>query len=279
MAKGLPTSLRLHDYGVAAADVVRTIVHCEPGQIRRKVVVSPIWGDEVFRGRVQRMDVLVEGSAWEMRYRDEALTLLCPGIGAARVGDVVAALGCTPCESLILTGSAGGLDAAMRIGDLLLPEKMLCGEGFSRYLAAVAEPPDCFFARVPPAPALSRRIAAAARAHCGDGERDDLTLHRGAVASVDSIVLQFPHLEWMAARHGCIGVEMEGSAVCAAAAMVGIEASALFVVSDVWPLKKSFMSNTDAREKSRRRDTRDRVAARIVLDALTDALTDAAGER
>lgn len=278
MAKGLPAFLRLHDYGVAAADVVRALVHCEPDQIRCKVVVSPIWGGEVFRERVQRMDVLVEGSVWEMRYRDEALTLLCPGIGAARVGDVVAALGGTPCESLILTGSAGGLDAAMRIGDLLLPEKMLCGEGFSRYLTAATEPPDCFFAPVSPAPALSRRIAAAAREHCDGDERGALTLHRGAVASVDSIVLQFPHLEWMAARHACIGVEMEGSAVCAAAAMVGIEASALFVVSDVWPLKKSFMSNTAADEKSRRRDARDRSVARIVLEALTGTLPGAASE-
>ena len=162
----------------------------------------------------------------------------------------------------------------MRIGDLLLPDNMLRGEGFSRYLGGVVEPPDCFFTPVAPAPGLSRRIAAAARAHCGDG----WTLHRGAVASIDSLVLQFPHLEWIAARHGCIGVEMEGSAVCGAAAMVGIEAGALFVVSDVWPLKKSFMSNTAAPEKNRRREARDRVVARAVLDAVLDDVTDAVTE-
>lgn len=268
MAKGLPAFLRLDDYGVAAADVVRALLRCEPGRIRRKVVLSPIWGGEVFGRCAQRLDTLVEGCVWELRYRDQEVTLLCPGIGAARTGDVVAALAGTPCEALMLTGSAGGLDANMRIGDLLLPETMLRGEGFSRYLAP--DLADCFFTPIAPAPELSRRVAAAAREHCGGGERDPV-LHRGVVASVDSLVLQFPHLERMAAAHGCIGVDMEGSAVCGAAALAGIAAGALFVVSDVWPLKKSFMSNTAAPEKSRRRDARDRAAARIVLDALTGA--------
>ncbi len=267
MAKGLPAFLRLDDYGVAAADVVRALLRCEPRRIRRKVVLSPIWGGEVFGRCAQRLDTLVEGLVWELRYRDEAVTLLCPGIGAARTGDVVAALACTPCELLMLTGSAGGLDANMRIGDLLLPEKMLRGEGFSRYLAP--DLADCLFTPIAPAPELSRRVAAAARKRCGGGR--DPVLHRGVVASVDSLVLQFPHLERMAAEHGCIGVDMEGSAVCGAAAVAGIAAGALFVVSDVWPLKKSFMSNTAAREKSRRRDARDRAAVRIVLDALTGA--------
>ena len=274
MAKDLPALLRLAEYGVAGGDVVRALLHCEPEKIRRKVIVSPIWGAEVFAKCVQRISTLVEGSIWEMHYRDEAVTLLCPGIGAARVGDVVAALGCTPCEALVLTGSAGGLDTHMRIGDLLLPEVMLRGDGFSRYLSAETDPPDCFFTAAAPAPNLLRRVFAAAQAHDGDGEQREWTLHRGVVASVDSIVLQFPHLDWMAEKHRCVGVEMEGAAVFGAAELVGIEAGALFQVSDVWPLKQSFMSNTAAHERNHRRDTRDRVVTRIVLDALTSSASE-----
>ncbi len=265
-AKELPGSLRLADYGIVPGDLVRTFLHCEPDRIRRKVIASPIWGAEIFRDCVERIETLVDGVLWEMQYRGEAITLFCSGMGAPRIGDAVVILGCTPCESLVLTGSVGGFDPAMRIGDLLLPDTILRGDGFSRYLSAQTAPPDCFFTAATPATGLLQRTASVAQTHCTESGP---ALHRGAVASVDSFVMQFPHLDWIIGEHGCVGVEMEGAAVLGAAELVGIEACALFQVSDVWPLKKSFVSNTGAHEREHRRGTRDRVVTQIILDVLT----------
>lgn len=264
-SRSLPAALRLADYGVAPGDLVRALLHCEPGRIRRKVIASPIWGAEIFRHCVERVETLVDGVLWDMRHRGEAMTLFCSGMGAPRIGDAVVAFGCTPCEKLMLTGSAGGFSPAMNIGDLLLPDTMLRGDGFSRYLSAQTGLPDRFFTAAAPAAGLLQRTASVARAHCAESGP---ALHRGAVASVDSFVMQFPHLDWMIGEHGCVGVEMEGAAVFGAAELVGIEACALFQVSDVWPLKKSFVSNTDEQERQHRRGTRDHVVTKIILDVL-----------
>lgn len=264
-ARSLPAALRLDDYGVAPGDLVRALLHCEPGRIRRKVIASPIWGAEIFRHCVERVETLVDGVLWDMQHRGEAMTLFCSGMGAPRIGDAVVAFGCTPCEKLMLTGSAGGFSPAMNIGDLLLPDTMLRGDGFSRYLSAQTGLPDRFFTAAAPAAGLLQRTASVAQAHCA---QSGPALHRGAVASVDSFVMQFPHLDWMTGKHGCVGVEMEGAAVFGAAELVGIEACALFQVSDVWPLKKSFVSNTAEHERQHRRGTRDHIVTRIILDVL-----------
>src|SRR5438874_7143320 len=47
------------------------------------------------------------------------VTVIRSGLGAPQTGDIVLALGCTRCETLVFSGSVGGLDAAMGIGDLV----------------------------------------------------------------------------------------------------------------------------------------------------------------
>ena len=61
-------------------------------------------------------------------------TWIVPGIGAPTNMDVVLALGATSCRRILFIGSAGALDEKMELGDIVLPEKSICGDGASRYL-------------------------------------------------------------------------------------------------------------------------------------------------
>ena len=49
--------------------------------------------------------------------------------------DVVLGLGVTECENIIFVGSVGSLDDNIGIGDIVIPEYSICGDGASRYVA------------------------------------------------------------------------------------------------------------------------------------------------
>ena len=148
MRNRIPDFFELDRYDVAPEDIVRAHLGCEPRAIQPNVVVTPIW-DTSFLDQVAEVNPVSDRrghatSTYDTKYRDESFTLVKSGIGAPQTGDVLLALGCTPCERLIFTGSVGGLDSSMRIGDLLLAKESIVGEGFSRYLSDEIETTDCF---------------------------------------------------------------------------------------------------------------------------------------
>jgi purine-nucleoside phosphorylase len=112
---------------------------------------------------------------------------------------------------------------------------------------------------------LTARLTSVARMQCAQAA---VPLHEGSVFSIDSILAQFFRLDGFARQYGCIGIEMETAATFKAAALVGIQASALLQVSDVLPRKKSFFSGIAEQEHAARRRIRAEVLSQIVLDLL-----------
>jgi purine-nucleoside phosphorylase len=271
MTDRLPSFFDLAKHGIGPDDVVRAYLGCSPSHVCRAAVIMPVWGAAVFRDHVESTVPVLEGrtrGVWRVAYRGEEFSLIRSGMSAAFAGDIVLALGCTPCQTLLFSGSVGGLLPSMKIGDLLLAEGSVCGEGFSRYLEPEVTPRDCFLETASPDAALTlhlRRVAQeAAREHA-------LALHSGAVVSVDSILAQFFRLGYFAQEHGCIGVEMETSATFKAARLVGIRAAALLQVSDVIPTGKSLFSGRTDEEMDERRRIRSEVLTKVLLDALVAA--------
>lgn len=265
MAGRLPPFFQLEEYDLKAEDVVRVFLRCSPAAIRSKAIVTPTWGAEVFASHTETIITITDSLVWELGYQGEPVTVIRSGIGAPLTGDIVLALGCTPCETVIFCGSVGGLDASMGLGDMLVVEKSWCGDGFSRYLSPEVLPRDCFLQVAAPHPALTARLTAAARTKCAQAA---VPLHEGSVFAIDSILAQFFRLDDLARQYGCIGIEMETAATFKAAALIGIQASALLQVSDVLPKKKSFFSGITAQEHGTRRRIRAEVLSKIVLDLL-----------
>jgi purine-nucleoside phosphorylase len=201
----------------------------------------------------------------QLTYRGESISVVRSGIGAPLTGDAVLALGCTPCRTLLFAGSVGGLLGSQAVGDLLLPQRSLCGDGFSRYLGGDPAAHDCFLTPAEPDPRLARSLREVAQRLCREA---GLPLHEGAVFSTDTIVAQFAHLDNLVAQHGCIGIEMETAAVFRAARLLGIRAAALLQLSDVIPVCKSVFSGRTEEEMARRRRIRQETLAKIVLETL-----------
>lgn len=269
MRNRLPAYLKLGTYGITAEQIVRAHLGCEPEAFGERVIVTPHWPASEFAEAAESTAAVMPDRVYEVRYRGDDYTLIRSGIGAPQTGDVILALGCTPCRTLIFTGSMAGLSADMRIGDLMVAERSFCGDGFSRYLAQRVVPDDCQHEPAKPNQRLTRQVSRLAREAC---TARGIALHRGNVFSIDTILAQFSRLAHMTDELGCTGLEMETAAVFRAARLVGIRAAALLIVSDLPAQGKSLYFGRAVEEMVRYRTVRRQVLARVVLEILRTAV-------
>lgn len=231
--KILPAFFQLDQFDISAADVTQTAFHCDPDAIHPDVILMPSWQPGVLGLWTEPIKTITENILFEIVYNGKPISIVRSGIGAPQAGDVTLALGCTACERILFTGSIGGLRTDMNIGDLVLPEFSYCGDGFCRYLEPGFPMQDCFLERSVPDEALAQTVA---RSTVRFAWEADVPVYSGPVFCTDSILSQFSRLDTLVNELGCIGIEMETAAVFKAARMVGIQAAALFSVSDV-PLR------------------------------------------
>jgi len=267
MDNRLPAYFQLNRYNITPQDVVKTVLHCDPGSIQTKAIVTPVWDVDVFASHLESMSEISKGVVYQWEYHGQLISFIRSGIGAPMTGDVILSLACTPCERVIFTGSVGGLDTSMKIGDLLIPKRSLSGDGFSRYLGPHVETEDCFLQPAEPNSELQMTVMKYASKIC---KRESIALHSGTIFSIDSVIAQFFRLEQLVKNLGCIGIEMETSSVFKAAKLVDIRASALLQVSDVIPLNKSLFSGRSKREMERRHLIKRKVLAKAALESITD---------
>jgi purine-nucleoside phosphorylase len=261
--KNLPTFFRLDQYNISSSDVTRMEFHCDPDGIRPDVIFLPYWQPEIFRLWAERITTIAENVLYEVQYKGKSISVVRSGIGAPQAGDMTLALGCTPCERLLFAGSVGGLRPDIQIGDLIIPEFSISGDGYCRYLETGAPHKDCFLERIRPDESLSQELNHSASTFAKEA---GIAVHTGPIFSIDSIIAQFRVLDYFSRDLGCIGIEMETAAVFKAARMVGIRAAALFSVSDVPVIKKSLYAGRSTEEGDHRKDIRARVLARALLD-------------
>jgi len=265
---GLPERFQLDRYGITPADIVRGTLLCEPEDVTPRTIITPCWPVTHLFGEETRVREVGTGMVYRLDAHGMSFTLVRSGVGAPMTGDAVLALGCTPCTDLVFTGSVGGLDARLQIGDLVLVDRSVSGEGFSRYLQPEASPADMLYESAAPDALLTEAVADAATETCN---RDGVTLHRGAVYSIDTIVAQFSRIDHLAGVLGCIGIEMETSAVFNAARLVGIRAAALLQLSDVVPARKSLYAGRSEAERAHRTVIRSTTLPEAITKALATA--------
>jgi purine-nucleoside phosphorylase len=267
MNSRLPAFFQLGKYNISPEDVVRCTFGCEPDTIENKVIVTPNWGPDVFADAADAITEIASGlrSVWQLSYAGRVLSLIRSGIGAPMAGEAVLALGCTPCKTLIFTGSLAGLHKDIRIGDLFVVERSICGDGFSRYLNSDILPNDSFLQPVIPARDLTEHVKGQAAEIC---HSRSLPLHQGTVFSTDSVLTEFFRLNHFLEELKCTGLEMETAAVFRSANLLRIEAAALLVVSDTPLQNKSLFSGRTLEDRERVRANRRGVLARAILDSL-----------
>ena len=110
---------------------------CLPEDISSKVLISPIFRlskvKEYFENVQLDFSQSYGWSGFTGTYKGQNITVINSGQGPARVGDLVLALGQTGCSKIVFLGSIGALENDLSIGDILIANDSIDGEGFSQY--------------------------------------------------------------------------------------------------------------------------------------------------
>ncbi|MBN2352378.1 MAG: hypothetical protein JXD23_07405 [Spirochaetales bacterium] len=257
-------------YGSTPDDVCRVFLGLRRDQVRPAVVLAPWWepgflGD--FGGTSTQLSRAASIATWNIAVNGAGITYVKTGVGAPLVMDAVLVLGLTPCRRIVFIGSVGALDANMKIGDVVIPESSVCGDGASRYLkAGPLKQADPFGEVARPDADLNAKLNAVAERVCG---KHGAGLHRGGIFSIDTIFAQFSRLDEIMGL-GCNAIEMETAAAFRAAEAAGRPLVALLSVSDNIVLNKSLISGRTKEEMEYRKKVRGKVFPEIILDLLNE---------
>ena len=178
-------------------------------------------------------------------------------------------LGVTNCKRIIFIGSVGSLDPNIGIGDIVIPEYAICGDGASRYIASDDLSRDVFGEKVYPDPRmLDTAITETARI-CNE---NNVKWHRGRNFSIDTIAARFAHIDTIISM-GCNVIEMETAAAFRAAKLMNIPLMALFSVSDNTMTNKSLVSGRTPEETEYRVFTRRELFPQIITSVFKKSIS------
>jgi len=121
-------------------------------------------------------------------------------------------------QSVVAVGFCGGLRSEVSCGDLILPHAAVRGDGASKTYVPESYPAACS----PTALAAALRCAA----------EGDQQLKTGVIWSTDGILRETRDQVERWHDAGCLGVDMETSALYTVASVHGINAVAILVASD-----------------------------------------------
>lgn len=253
-------------FGSTERDICVSRLGIEPEQVNENVIIAPWWKPVSMPdlGRAKCLNTSNSVQVWNITAGKLKITYIKTGIGAPVLMDVLLALGVTKCKKIIFIGSVGSLDSEIGIGDIVIPEYSVCGDGASRYIASVdLKSGDCWGEKVYPDTELFNTVKGITQAVC---DENNVKWHIGKNFSIDTIAAQFAHIDEII-EMGCNVIEMETAAAFRAAKMMDISIAAVFSVSDNTVTKKSLISGRTKEDNDYRKRVKKKLIPKIILKA------------
>lgn len=235
-------------------------------KICKNAIISPGWNPK----RILNMDnaeELVKSSplfgfkVWNVECGKRTITYVKTGYGAPMILDAVLLLSMTECKNVLFLSSIGALCEKIKIGDIVIPEYSICGDGASRYIFSEKFLPDVFGEKVYPDNESIKELTDITEKRCCDGNAE---WHFGKTFCADTIVAQSGYIKDII-KIGCNSIDMESAVFFKSAKTSGMSAAALMQVSDNAVLNKSlFTDNISEKEKAYRRYVRDSIIPEII---------------
>lgn len=254
-------------YGSNESDICIHGLGVAPEQVQENVIIAPWWEPSSLPG-LGNAEYLSESDfsaikLWNIISDPMQMTYIKTGIGAPVLMDALLSLGMTRCKRIIFIGSVGSLDTNIGIGDIVIPEYSVCGDGASRYIAGnTLNSRDVFGEKISPDSELSDIVKNVTEKVCYDNK---VKWHNGRAFSIDTIFAQFTHIEEIMSM-GCNVIEMETASAFRASKVINIPIAAIFSVSDNTVTNKSLVSGRSKQEMDYRRFVRRELIPQIILE-------------
>lgn len=244
-------------------DLCKSGIGVDGSRIRENVILTPGWPPERVEELGQAELLSASGplygiTVWEIDIGGQAVTYIKTGCGAPPVMDALLSLGETGCKRVLFLSSVGGLSPEMEVGDLVLPEWSMSGDGASRYLTD--DMADTVGEKAFPNRELFARLREKTQTVCA---AEGLRWHLGRPFCEDTLLAQFPHIPAILER-GCNTLDMESAVAFRAGALMGLPIAALLCVSDNSLAQKSLLGGVTGGEQDRRNFVRRHVIPQII---------------
>ena len=172
---------------------------------------------EAMHGEVVPLDETIDREVYRLHDAPVPLMLVYSGMGSPAAANALEMIAHTGGRRVVVFGACGGVDPAVKVGDLIVATGGVRGEGTSSYYAPPGFP--AVFE-----PRLIAQLWDAASA-------SSIAAHRGIVFTTDAGYRQGPEIYEDCAGLA-IGVESECAAVAVVAARIGLEAGAVLFCTD-----------------------------------------------
>ena len=252
-------------FGSTEQDIVQHGLRVPIEKINENVIIAPWWEPEVMPGLGKEELISSRKSddkkTWNIKDDNFDMTYIKTGIGAPYFMDSLLPLGLTKCKRIIFIGSVGSMDTDIGIGDIVIPEYSICGDGASRYIASDDLNHDVFGEKAYPDLDMNNSLISETARLCSE---NNVKWHISKNFSTDTIFAQYAHIDAILAM-GCNVIEMETAVAFRAAKLMDIPLVALFSVSDNTVTNKSLVSGRTDEEMEYRKFVRRELFPEIIL--------------
>jgi purine-nucleoside phosphorylase len=256
----------IYRYVDPGTDLCARFLGVEAKKIAKNVVISPGWGPERVPG-LGKAELIASGvlygslKVWAID-GDVDITYIQTGCGTALLMDALLALGVSDCKNIVFISSVGSIDSNIKIGDIVILESCVTGDGASRYIASDRLDTDVFGEKTYPDAGLLERLKFETEKVCGEVS---VRWHIGRAFCIDTIFAQFSHIDTIL-KMGCNTLDMETAAAFRAAKMMKKPMVALSSVSDNTIARKSLVSKASESEDDYRKYVRKEIFPKIILN-------------
>lgn len=241
-------------YGSTKEDIIK---RNEYENILESVVIAPWWSHNIFENSNVKIDKIsdkiynIYGENFEFSFIELKL------VGSSVILDQTLSLGTTKCKNILFIGSVGALDKNINLGDIVIPEYSICGEGASRYLNNNLE--DEFGKKEYPSKEFTKKLLNIV------SKVNSIKYHYVPNYTVDTIFTEYIHIDKII-NMGAKTIEMETSALFKANELLNMNVTALFLVSDNTIINKSLYSGRTKEEKEYRQKVKNDIIPNIIIE-------------
>ena len=254
-------------FGTDICEVSSHKLKCDIPKIKETVILAPTMEVNFWENFNAEITTLYSKyhTISNVKVDELEFTYITTGMGAPNLVDIVLALGNTNCKNILFIGSVGSLDKNINIGDMVIPEYSVCGDGVCRYLTGKPlKESNTFGEKYYPNKELTNIALEITKNIC---TKENIPYHLAQNFSTDTIFAQFAHIDEIISL-GCNVIEMETAALFRAAEICNKKAAAIFCVSDNSITNKSLYSGRNENDKKLKGYSRYVITPKILIDIL-----------
>lgn len=226
-------------------DILKSVYGIDSSEHFDCVFVAPAWDVyKIFDDEKTDIKLVSENqdiTAHIIKHRGHKYLYARLKIGAPNMVDFCLSCNGLKCDKFVFVGSAGSLVPEINLGDVIVPEYSISGDGASLYLYEKLDSKN-MFKKAYSNPELNKEIINIC-------ESQNIKTVKGVPISVDSIFCEYQHLSEFK-KMGANVIEMESATFFNTMNLIGKPASAILLISDNSSVGQHLIDeNKETREK------------------------------